>query len=103
WKLLSGKKKLPENVSVFWTFDDRNVIVTVGNGDVATRSQYSLRAEGEHKIISLTPQGKNKPDRVGWYELKDGKLRIQVTLGTGRPPEQWNEDEVMLFEPASTK
>ena len=93
-----GKRKLPDNVSLFWTFDERNVIVTVGNGDVATKSQYSLRKEGNHDVILLYEDGKREPLRVGWYELKDGKLRIQVTVGAGKPPAQWNEDEVMLFE-----
>lgn len=102
WKVLSmGKKKLP--VPLFWTFDQRNVIVTTGNGDVATKSQYSLRKDGDHNVIELYEDGKKEPDRIGWYELKDGKLRIQVTLGTGNPPEQWSEDEVMLFEPAPMK
>jgi hypothetical protein len=67
WKVLSmGKKKLP--VPLFWTFDERNVVVTTGNGDVATKSQYSLRKDGEHDVISLCEDGKSDPSRVGWYE-----------------------------------
>jgi hypothetical protein len=101
WQLLSnGARKLPPDIHIFWTFDDHNVVVTVGNGDTATTSQYSLRNDGVHDIISLCDDGKQKPNRVGWYELKDGKLRMHLTLGTGKPPERWDEDEVMLFEPA---
>jgi uncharacterized protein (TIGR03067 family) len=104
WQVLSmGKKKMPDKVQLFWTFDERNVIVTVANGDVASTSQYSLRKDGEHDIISLSEDGKKEPNRVGWYELKKAKLRIQLTLDTGKPPDQWNEDEVMLFESAPTK
>jgi hypothetical protein len=104
WQVLSmGKKKLPDNVQLFWTFDEGNVVVTVGNGDVATKSQYSLRKDGEHNVISLCEDGKKEPNRVGWYELKDGKLRMQFTLDTGKPPGQWNEDEVMLFEAVPAK
>jgi hypothetical protein len=95
-----GKKKLPDGIHLFWTFDDRNVVVTVESGEVATTSQYSLRNDGTHDIISLSDDGTTKPNRVGWYELKDGKLRMQLTVGTGEPPEQWDEDEVMLFDPA---
>lgn len=96
WQVLSvGKKKLPDNVKLFWTIDEGN--------DVATKSQYSLRKDGEHQVISLREDGKKEPNRVGWYELKDGKLRIQLTVDTGKPPEQWNEDEEMLFESAPEK
>jgi hypothetical protein len=104
WRMLSyGPKKLSDEVSLFWTFDDRNVIVTVANGDVATRSRHSLRAEGTRQTISLTEAGRDEADRVGLYELKEGTLRIQVTLFTGKPPERWDEKEVMLFERAAVK
>lgn len=104
WQVLSvGKKKLPDNVQLFWTVDEGNVVVTVGNGDVATKSQYLLRKDGEYNVISLCEDGKKEPNRVGWYELKDGKLRIQLTLNTGKPPDEWNEDEVMLFERVPAK
>jgi hypothetical protein len=104
WQVLSmGKKKLPDNVQPFWAFDERNVVVTVGNGDVASKSQYSLRKDGEHEVIALFEDGKKEPNRVGRYELKDGRLRIQLTLDTGKPPERWDEDEIMVFEPAPAK
>src|SRR5258706_11684243 len=55
WKILSmGKKKLPDNVQLFWTFDAHNVVVTDDNGDVLTKSQYSLRNDREHNVISLS-------------------------------------------------
>jgi hypothetical protein len=95
-----GKKKLPDNVKLFWTFDEHDLVVTVDDGDVVTKSQYSLRKERGHDVIALSEDGKKEPNRFGWYEVKDGQLQIQVTLDTGKPPERWNEGEVMLLRPA---
>jgi hypothetical protein len=101
WEFLSiGRKKLPETLKLFWTFDERNLVVTDDNGDVISKRQYSIRKDGDHEVISLSGDGKKEPNQLGWYEQKDGKLRIQVTLDTGRPPERWNEDEVMILRPA---
>jgi hypothetical protein len=67
WQVLSrGAKKIPAEISIFWTFDERDVVVT-GNGEVGTKSQYTLRPDGEHQAIFLTPEDKDQPDRAGWY------------------------------------
>jgi hypothetical protein len=101
WQMVSmGKKKLPDNVRLFWTFDEHNLVVSVDDGDVVTKSQYSLRKERDHDVIALSEDGKKEPNRFGWYEVKDGQLRIQVTLDTGKPPERWNEGEIMILRPA---
>jgi len=101
WQILSmGMRKLPDDVKVFWTFDETSVVVTDDGGHVASKSHYSLRDDGEHHVIALSVDGKKELNRVGWYEQKDGKLRLQVTLDAGKPPERWNEDEVMLFRAA---
>ncbi|MEX0717262.1 MAG: hypothetical protein WD066_11780 [Planctomycetaceae bacterium] len=74
--------------------------VTVANGDVASKRPYATCADGEHQVIRIDYDAEMEPDRVGWYEFKDGKLHIQLSLGTGKPPTERNEDEVMIFEPA---
>jgi hypothetical protein len=95
-----GKKNLPDNVKLFWTFDEHDLVVTVDDGYVVTKSQYSLRKERDHDVVVLSEDGKKEPNRLGRYEVKDGQLRIQVALDTGKPPERWNEGKIMLFRPA---
>ena len=57
WRVVSiGRGKPaggPDNNQLFWSFDERNVVVTVGKDAVTTKSQYSLRRDGEHQVISL--------------------------------------------------
>jgi uncharacterized protein (TIGR03067 family) len=99
WQVLSiGKKSLPDNVKVVWSIDETSVVVTL-NGEVATQSTYVLKPDEEPPTIEMTERGKTVPDRVGWYELKNGRLRLQVTLLTGKPPAAWNDDEVIVMKP----
>ncbi|MEX0703245.1 MAG: hypothetical protein WD069_14220, partial [Planctomycetales bacterium] len=97
------EKKVPPDVSIFWTFDEKNVAATVANGDAASKRQYTTLVDGEHRVIRIDYDAEMEPDRVGWYEFKDGKLRIQLTQGTGKPPTEWDEDQVMVFVPAPRK
>jgi hypothetical protein len=103
WRVLSiGKKALPANTHVIWTIDRKTVVVTL-NGEVTTESTYVLKPNERHPTIELTEKGKSAPDRVGWYEVKDDRLRLQLTVFTGEPPEAWNDDEVMVLVPAAPK
>lgn len=98
-----GRKPIPENIRLYWTFADGKVTVTSGNGDVATVSQYKLWVDGPHNLIALTYDRATDAERVGWYEFKNGKLCMQVTVGTGKPPESWNGNEIMWFERSDNK
>jgi hypothetical protein len=103
WRVISlGKKALPPNTDVVWTVDMNTIVVSL-NGEVTTESTYVLKPDGRHPTIELTEKGKSKPDRVGWYEVRDGRLRLQLTAFSGKRPEAWNDDEVMILAPAPSK
>ncbi|HEX4794489.1 MAG TPA: hypothetical protein VH370_11885 [Humisphaera sp.] len=93
-------KNLPEEFNLIWTIDDKYITVTDKTGDQITRDAYTISMDASPHTILMKIDGEK--DRIGWFEIKDKKLRIILTINTGKPPKSWNDGTVIIFRSISS-
>lgn len=92
-------KSLRSDLAVFWVVDAAHITVRDKNGEVISRSPYTIDTSREPPELVMKIEG--EPDRIGWYRFEKQELQLLLTVNTGRPPKSWNDGRVMMFRPAA--
>jgi len=91
-------KKLPAELNVIWTIDEKYITVTDKTGDQISRNPYTFSMDDSPHSFRMKIDG--ELDRLGWFEVKDHELRIVLTVNTGKAPTSWDKG-LMVFHSIS--
>ncbi|HEX2476923.1 MAG TPA: TIGR03067 domain-containing protein [Lacipirellulaceae bacterium] len=86
WRVIT-ERVAATGVEIIWKIDDRHIVITDGDGNEISRSEYRIDPSQKPKHINMTIRDdKIVEDRPGIYQIADGRLRLTFSVdGSARP------------------
>jgi uncharacterized protein (TIGR03067 family) len=99
WRALSnnGRVLADTGVEIIWFFGGDEIVVSLGSGEVVSRSPYVVDVTQVPHHINMYLEGPPQEDRPGVYEINGQNLRIAFSVDGSPRPASVDGREVMLF------
>jgi uncharacterized protein (TIGR03067 family) len=103
-ELLGSWRAISERVSaagieIVWTIDDGQIVITDGDGNEISRSDYRIDPMQTPKHINMTIRGEGiLEDRPGIYQIDEGRLHLAFSVDGSPRPTKFDDPELLIFE-----